>query len=108
MIFNSTGTNQTGHLNSEEKRYFQYEFPSEGTSSLNINIQSTGELSGWYSYTEATPNSAVYDGLIQPGTTLNYDRCKIIITYSDIYKFIYFRFNNYSPTTTNSTTRSWG
>jgi hypothetical protein len=63
------GTNQTGRLNPDERRYFQYSFPAINIG-LNINIRSTGQgvLSGWYSYSEPTPNSAVYDGVIQPGS----------------------------------------
>ncbi|XP_021949111.1 uncharacterized protein LOC110846614 [Folsomia candida] len=55
------GDEHNGTLNKNEKRYFKYQIPDAG---FTLNLLTSGQISGWYSYTEQTPNSAVHDGLI--------------------------------------------
>jgi len=50
----------------EEKRYYEFEIPLEG---ITISIQvGVGGVVGYYSYSEDTPSSALYDGFFDTAT----------------------------------------
>lgn len=50
----------TDQLKRNERRYYAYDVPPEG---LTVKLDTdNGETRGYYSYTEKTPSSAIYDG----------------------------------------------
>jgi len=58
------GVRQSGSLSKGERRYFKFEIPQDGVS---MQITSSGEMNGWYSFTNPTPNSALNDGKLDCG-----------------------------------------
>lgn len=49
-------------LQPNERRYFRIPIPDEGA--VRINVKSNGTISGYYSFVEKNPDSALYDGRI--------------------------------------------
>jgi hypothetical protein len=63
------GASTSGSLRQGERRYFAFRENDPDHFGLEFNI-AADEVKGWYSFTDATPNSAVNDGEIMKGNNV--------------------------------------
>lgn len=62
------GTNSTGVVEMNERRYYEILQQPDGIT-VKVYTKMTGRFTGWYSYSEPNPNTAIYDGLLTDDAT---------------------------------------